>query len=101
MIKKFVMSRPVLPVNEINVLNTTKYYLINYTHYFKCHFAYVCSSYPSFCPIDNMITMYRYFFICIHVTVLLSSAAVTLSHPMSSIICIIVVFIIRFYSIIY
>ena len=77
------MSRPVLPVNEVDVLNTTKYNfnqlntIILNVSLLMCtpRILQFCSTDNNY---DNYVLVISYY---IHVTELLSSAAVTSSHP--------------------
>ena len=77
------MSPPVLPVNEVDVLNTTKYNFNNLNTVILNVTLLMCApGILQFCSTDNNYDNYvQVISYYIHVTVLLSSAAVTSSHP--------------------
>ena len=56
--KNFAMSQPVLPVNEFDVLNTTKYNFNQLNTFILTVILLMCAPHIlQFCPTDNLITM--------------------------------------------
>ena len=75
------MSRRVVPVNEIDALNTNKCNFNQLNTFILNVTLLMCApGIPQFCltDFDNYVQVISYYK---HVTVLLSSAAVTSSHP--------------------